>query len=145
MNIWTLIGLFCGGFAFGWATRYFSVVDRLAREVTKFDADVPKFEKFAADIEETGFLAEATEAGIDLAILICFDTGQVSDAKKFIVYRLGIFYHKWNLKPKTEVPDRIQKELVGIREAAMRFESVRPVLTFNPSDGPPTFSEPPAL
>jgi hypothetical protein len=129
------------GVAFGWAIRYASAKDRVARAVSRADKMIQYLNEVAVEGQQTNdtiSVLTAATADTDLDVLACLDTGQVQDAKKFLVWKLGLFYHGWTTRPKSEiVPESIERSLSRIRDAARTLESVRPVLAYRPGDGKP--------
>jgi len=94
-------------------------------------------ERGAADQRQSDALLESGDAANDLALLACLDNGQISDVKRALIYKLGLFYHRWGTKPDAEIPESIQRSLAAIRDAAKQTESVRTVLAHDPQHGPP--------
>jgi hypothetical protein len=129
------------GVAFGWAIRYASAKDRIIRAVSRADKEIKYLNEAAAEghkTNETINVLAAADADTDLDVLACLDTGQVEDAKKFLVWKLGLFYHKWTTRPKSEVvPESIERSLSRVRDAAKTFGSVRAVLAYRPGNGKP--------
>lgn len=129
--------LFLGIF-FGWLLRYVSTHDSISRQIITGNNETKKFAQFAAEMQETDALRQASEARTDLELLARLDQGGISDCEALLVLKLGLFYHKWNSKPEGKsMPKHIQEALSTIREAAKHFESVQAVLTYKPGDEEP--------
>jgi hypothetical protein len=121
----TLRWLICG-----WFIRYYTVEDRLARDILELDDESQKFEDFAKQMGETGELVEASQADCDLDLLMRLDAGEISNAKTLLGHRLGLFYHRWTSRAEqSRVSDCIEEQLERIRQSAEHVESVKGVVT----------------
>ena len=127
------------GIAIGWAIRHAQTLARFRRETMWLDKQALDFKKFAAEHQQTSVLLQAADADTDLDLLAFLDNGQVSDAKKFLIHKLGLFYRSWTARPAGEaVPESIEKSLSAIKQAAKSLGSVQAVLTYRPDDAKPT-------
>ena len=125
------------GVAIGWIICTAWMVARLGRASVWINKQALSETRDAAEQARTDALLTSADAANDLALLACLDNGQVSDVRRALTYKLGLFYHRWAAKPDSEIPESIQRSLSAIRDGAKEIESVRKVLTHDPKHGPP--------
>lgn len=123
---WTEIALLLLGLITGWLLRFFTVQDQLVRHVTN--------EKFVEETQELDALLNTTDAHTDLSILMRLDAGVVSEAKTILIYKLGLFYHRWNSNPKANEIPAVRDALLKIKKEAKQSESLQAILTHRPKD-----------
>ncbi len=125
------------GIVIGWVTCTAWMVARFGWNAVWLNKQALSAERLGDELAKTNAVLKSAEAANDLDLLACLDNGQVSDVKRALIYKLGLFYHHWATKPSKEVPESIQRNLSAIRDAAKEIESARTVLTHNPENGPP--------
>lgn len=125
------------GVAVGWALCTMWMVARLGRNSVWLNKEALTAREDADEQAKTYALTAAADADNDLALLGFLENGQVSDVKRVLTYKLGLFYHRWAARPHKEVPDSIRRSISAISDAAKEFDSVRTVLTHDPETGPP--------
>jgi hypothetical protein len=125
------------GLAMGWTACTAWMVGRFGWSAVWRNKQALSAQRLGAELARTDAVLESAEAANDLGLLSCLDNGQVPDAKRALIYKLGLFYHRWAAQPSNELPESIQRSLSAIRDAAKDNESVRTVLTHNPKNGPP--------
>ena len=125
------------GIAIGWAFCTMWTVARLGRASVWLNKQALSTARVLAHQAQTDVILTSGDAANDLTLLACLDNGQVSDVKRALIYKLGLFYHRWAGKPDSEVPESIRRCLSAIRDGAKEIESVRTVLTHDPQNGPP--------
>lgn len=132
MNIVSALGFFVGGICLGWFIRAFTMVHRLQSEALANKNKIPKFEKFAQDMKHTDAVLQSEQAYADRFVLTRLDVGNISDAKAYLIHRLGMFYHDWLAKPAGEIPEPIKSELEALKTESNNFKSVQAVVAHPP-------------
>lgn len=126
------------GIALGWAICHAWIRARLGRVSVWADKQTLSAQRLESELRKSDTLLEAADADTDLELLAALDNGQVSDVRKVLVHKLGLFYHRWAGKPQSDTPESIQKSLAAIRNAANDSESLQAVLTHPPENVAPT-------
>ena len=126
------------GIATGWAICLAWIRGRLGRFSVWADKQALSAQRLEGELRTSDALLEAADADTDLELLAALENGQVSDVRKVLAHKLGLFYHRWAGKPPGDIPESIQKSLAAIKNAANHSESVQAVLTHSPENVAPT-------
>jgi hypothetical protein len=107
--------------------------DRVLREALQRGAKDDKFiTELHAQFGDPECLRQTAEAELDLVVLAKLDSGDISEAKRGLIFKVAQFYHKWSTAQDRPVPTEVQQLLSAIKEAADSYESVKAAVSHRP-------------